>query len=170
MSSTPNLVAQAAANAGIDPALALAVANQESGFNQSAISSAGAVGVMQLMPGTAAGLGVNPYDEASNIAGGVNYLASQLNAFGDPAQALAAYNWGPGNVQKAVARYGSNWLSAAPAETRNYVNSVLSAAGESSASVAPTSSPAISDDLSVAAGTSGLILIAAAGLGLWLFL
>lgn len=158
MSDIPSLVSQAAVNYGVDPALALAVANQESGFDQDAVSPAGAIGVMQLMPGTAAGIGVDPYDAGQNIQGGVSYLAQQLNAFGNPAQALAAYNWGPGNVQKAIAQYGSNWLSAAPAETQSYVNSVLSAAGGSAASITPADSPADSGSDS---GISGGFLIAA---------
>src|SRR5579864_1756835 len=72
-SATPgaqSLIQQAAAKYGVDPALALAVANQESGYNQAARSSAGAIGIMQLMPSTAAGLGVDPTDAAQNVDGG----------------------------------------------------------------------------------------------------
>ena len=105
---------------GVDPALALAVAQQESGFRQSAVSPAGAVGVMQLMPKTAAWLNVDPYNEAQNIDGGVRYLSMQLKTFGgDETLALAAYNAGPGAVQQygGVPPY---------AETQNFVQSVLS--------------------------------------------
>lgn len=117
-SSVQSLITQTAAANGVDPALALAVANQESGFNQSAVSSSGAIGVFQLMPGTAAGLGVDPTDLASNIQGGIQYLAQMLNQFGQNVTlALAAYNAGPGNVNK----YGG----VPPfSETQNYVASI----------------------------------------------
>ena len=132
-----------AANAGLNPALALAVAQQESGFNPNAVSKAGAQGVMQLMPGTAAQLGVtNPLDPAQNVQGGVTYLNQLLAQFGgDQAKALAAYNWGPANVQNAVAQFGSNWLLSAPAETQNYVSSIMASTGGATASsLIPSSS------------------------------
>jgi soluble lytic murein transglycosylase-like protein len=121
----PQLISDAAAQYGVDPDLAINVAVEESGLNQNAVSPAGAIGVFQLMPATAAGLGVNPYDLEQNIQGGVKYLSQMLAQFGDAAQALGAYNWGPGNVQKAVAAYGGDWLSHAPAETQNYVAAIL---------------------------------------------
>ncbi|MGH9406764.1 MAG: lytic transglycosylase domain-containing protein [Terriglobia bacterium] len=163
-SDTQSLVAQTSIDYGIDPALGLAVAQQESGFDQGAVSPAGAIGVMQLMPATAAGLGVDPTDEAQNIQGGMSYLRSQLSAFGDPAQALAAYNWGPGNVQKAVAQYGADWLSHAPTETQNYVNSVLNAAGSAASSVAPASgSSSLAADLETSGSSVSTGLLLAAG-------
>src|SRR6266568_46288 len=128
-----SLVAQTAASFGVDPALALAVASAESGFNQNARSSAGAIGVMQLEPATAAQLGVNPYDLADNIRGGVLYLKQQLSRFGDPALALAAYNWGPARVASALANYGSDWLRHAPSETRAYVSKILGSAFDTAA-------------------------------------
>ena len=75
--------------------LVSAVAEAESHFQQGAVSSAGAVGVMQLMPETAASLGVNPYDAAQNIDGGTHYLRQMLDSFGgDVKKAVAAYNAG----------------------------------------------------------------------------
>jgi len=84
---------------------------------------------MQLMPGTASGLGVkNVYDPEQNVNGGTKYLSQMINKYGDYQLALAAYNWGPGNLDKAIKKYGSNWSaisSHAPKETRNYVTKVM---------------------------------------------
>lgn len=93
----------AARKTGIDMRLLEIQARHESGFAKDVIrgdrkSSAGAIGVMQLMPGTAEGLGVDPYNVRQNIIGGARYLAQQLNTFGNIRDALAAYNGGPGNV------------------------------------------------------------------------
>jgi soluble lytic murein transglycosylase-like protein len=110
----------AAASNGIDPALLKGLVSQESGFDPNARSGAGALGLTQLMPGTAAALGVtNPLDPAQSLQGGAKYLRQQLDRFGgDEKLALAAYNAGPGAVQKygGVPPYR---------ETQNYVSSVL---------------------------------------------
>jgi soluble lytic murein transglycosylase-like protein len=134
--SVQSAIQQAAQALGLDPNLAFAVAQQESGGDQSAVSPAGAIGIFQLMPATAASLGVNPYDAAQNIQGGLTYLAQQLAAFGDMMQALAAYNWGPGNVRNAVSQYGLAWLSHAPSETQNYVSSIMASLGVSAITTA----------------------------------
>ena len=113
------LIHAAAQKYAVDPKLVSAVAEVESGGNQEAVSPAGAVGVMQLMPDTAAGLGVNPYNMQGNVEGGTKYLREMLDTFGgDVKKAVAAYNAGP----NAVKAYGG----VPPyAETQNYVTSVL---------------------------------------------
>jgi soluble lytic murein transglycosylase-like protein len=112
-------IARAAAAEGVDPALLSSVAWTESGFRAQARSGAGALGLMQLMPATAAGLGVDPLDPEQALAGGARYLRTQLDRFGGRADlALAAYNAGP----TAVRRHGG--VPPYP-ETQAYVTRVL---------------------------------------------
>lgn len=103
---------------GLDERLVQAVVMAESGFCPSAVSPKGAVGLGQLMPGTAAVLGVNPWDPAQNLWATARYLREQYDTFGSWPLALAAYHAGPGNVVK----YGG-----VPPfdETQDYVRSVL---------------------------------------------
>ena len=138
--STPydSLIDAAAQRNGVDPALLKGLIRQESNFNPTARSGAGAVGLTQLMPATAASLGVtDPTDPAQAIDGGAKYLRAQLDRFGgDPAKALAAYNAGPG----AVERFGG----VPPyAETQAYVQRVLGYARQYGAttSLSPTTQP-----------------------------
>lgn len=125
-SEIAQMVHAAARRHGLDPNLALAVAQAESGLSPLVVSDAGAVGVMQLMPETAKRLGVrNIYDPWDNIDGGVRYLKDMLNTFnGDVTKAIAAYNAGPA----AVARYGG---IPPYAETQRYVAKVLGFYGQS---------------------------------------
>lgn len=94
-------IEDAAVKAGVEPALLAALVQHESGFDPDAVSHAGARGLAQLMPGTAAGLGVDPRDPLENLAGGARYLKEQLDRFGSVDLALAAYNAGPGRVSQA---------------------------------------------------------------------
>ena len=118
-------ISAAAAKYGVDPALLAGLVRQESNFNPTAKSPAGASGLTQLMPGTAAGLGVSDAtDPKQALDGGAKYLSQQLKAFdGDVARALAAYNAGPGAVQRfgGVPPY---------AETQNYVRKVQAYAAQ----------------------------------------
>jgi soluble lytic murein transglycosylase-like protein len=112
-------IESAAATHGVRPELVRAVIQVESGFNPRARSHVGAMGLMQLMPATAAELGVdNPWDPVQNIHGGVAYLGSLIRQFGDEVLALAAYNAGPG----AVNRYGQRVPPYR--ETRDYVQKI----------------------------------------------
>jgi hypothetical protein len=117
---------QAAASAGIPQDYFVRQINEESGFNPYARSSAGAVGIAQFEPSTAAGLGVNPYDPVSALYGAARYMARLANSYGgNYAKALAAYNAGPPAVTRAVNGGGANWLAYMPAETQRYVHAIM---------------------------------------------
>lgn len=118
------LFEQAGQRYGVSPDLLAAVAKTESGFNPRAVSGAGARGLMQLMPATARGLGVDPANPAEAVDGAARLISQHLRSFGSTSLALAAYNAGPGAVREyhGVPPY---------AETRSYVTKVLAAAGRS---------------------------------------
>lgn len=156
------LIEAAAPAYGVPPSLALAVAQRESGLNQAARGSSGEIGVFQLMPGTAAELGVNPADLNANIDGGLRYLAQMYRQFGDWDTALQAYNGGPGNVARGTVSSAAQSYSAA----------VLAAAGLSDSTLAAL--PVGSDTGDVLTGQPGVsgalvagLALAAAGLVIW---
>lgn len=124
----PSWMAGAFASAGqaygLPSGLLQAVAQTESGFDPSATSPAGALGLMQIMPSTATGLGINPLDPVQSIYGAADLLAQKIKAFGSVPLALAAYNAG----DQAVRQYGG--VPPYP-ETVNYVNTVMSRMGVS---------------------------------------
>jgi soluble lytic murein transglycosylase-like protein len=116
-----NLVAEASNNNGVPPGLIRAVMMAESAGDPSAISLAGAQGLMQLMPGTAASCRIDPFDPSENVQCGTSYLRQLLDRYhGNVTFAVAAYNAGPGAVDRyhGIPPY---------AETRAYVTRVISA-------------------------------------------
>lgn len=117
------------------PALVKAVMRVESAGKPKAVSEKGAAGLMQLMPGTAKDLGVkDKFDPTQNVEGGSRYLQKQIETFGNEELGLAAYNWGPGNLQKVIDKLKAEkipvtWqnvqqVERVPAETRGYVGLV----------------------------------------------
>lgn len=126
------LITQAAQKYGVSASLIKAVIETESSFNPRAVSSAGAKGLMQLMDGTAQGLGVtDSFDPAQNIDAGTRYLAAQLKRFGgDENTALAAYNAGPGRLAKLGISGDSQLmekLELLPGETQRYIVKIAAA-------------------------------------------
>jgi len=113
------IIEKASRQYGVDSSLIESVIRAESGFDSSCTSPKGAMGLMQLMPGTAQDLGVkNPYDAQENIMAGTRYLKTLLDRYhGNTPLALAAYNWGMGNLER-----NSDNL---PEETRNYVSKIM---------------------------------------------
>jgi len=117
---------QDAIAAGISPDYFVRQINSESGFNPNAVSPAGAVGIAQFLPGTAAGLGINPWDPIQALRGAARLMANYAHQYGgDYAKALAAYNGGTGTVQYAVNNCGANWLNCLPGETRHYIYVIM---------------------------------------------
>lgn len=116
-----DIISEAAAKYNLSKDLIKKIISHESGFNSSAVSSCGASGLMQLMPDTARAMGVNDiFNPYENIMGGCKYLRTLLNQFKDAKLAVAAYDCGPGNIEK----YGG---IPPITETINYVNSIFGA-------------------------------------------
>ena len=136
-----SLIEKTAMKYGVPAEFAKAVAASESSFNPRAKSNKGALGLFQLMPGTAKDLGVDPLNPVQNIDGGIRYLAQQLKKFdGDQKLAAAAFNWGPARVARAVNKANKQgidptWenildVSWTPNETQKYVSKVLTKANQ----------------------------------------
>lgn len=125
-SSIEEAVKKASVKYGIDQDLIMAVIKQESSFDSSAVSSAGAMGLMQLMPGTAQALGVSdPFDVEQNVDGGTKYLSQLMNMYGNSKKmALAAYNAGAGTLDSRAV-HNEYEIKNLPAENREYVNKVM---------------------------------------------
>ncbi len=117
---------QDAIAAGISPDYFVRQINAESGFNPNSVSPSGAVGIAQFLPGTAAGLGINPWDPIQALRAAARLMANYAHNYGgDYAKALAAYNGGSGTVQYAVTNCGANWLNCLPGETRRYIYVIM---------------------------------------------
>jgi soluble lytic murein transglycosylase-like protein len=114
------IIEEASRHYGVDPVLIRAIIRVESDGNPQAVSHAGAQGLMQLMPGTAAEMGVtNPFDPTQNIMGGTRYLRKLLDRYqGNLTLTLAAYNWGMGNLEKRP--------ETLPTETKKYIAKIES--------------------------------------------
>ena len=128
MSLADSIIA-AAQSAGVDPKLALEVAQRESRLQPyPPDGSSGEIGTFQILPATGADLGYSVdqlRDPQQNVQAGVAYLRRLLGKYGDPAAAIAAYNWGPGHMDAALAQYGSAWFAYIPSSTQGYVHEVL---------------------------------------------
>ncbi|MDT0160262.1 phage tail tape measure protein [Bacillus sp. AG4(2022)] len=131
-----NEINKAASTYGVDPYLIAAMIQAESSFNPNARSSAGAQGLMQLMPSTAKSLGVkNAYDPLDNIMGGTKYIAQQIEKFGgDIRKALWAYNAGAGNVSKILNSGANSWKG-----VKSYADKILAQFGQTNAAISSAS-------------------------------
>jgi hypothetical protein len=119
------LARQDAAEAGISPDLFVRQINEESGFNPNEVSPAGAIGIAQFMPATAASLGINPRDPIQSLRGAALLMAQYVHTFGSYSKALAAYNAGSTRLRGALAACGLHWLTCLPAETQTYIHRIL---------------------------------------------
>lgn len=122
---------QASFTYGIDPGLLSALIQQESGGQNLSPNSAGAMGVAQFLPATAADMGIDPMNPTQAVMGAAKYLSQLISQYGgNTSLALAAYNWGMGNLNKNIAANGGtadteSW----PTETQNYVTNILAMVG-----------------------------------------
>ena len=125
-SSYDQLFQQAESNYGLPAGLLSTMGFHESGFDPNAVSSAGARGVMQFMPATAQEYGIDPHDTPAAINAAGKKMSGLINYYkGDISKAIAAYNFGEGNVDKTIARAGDNWQDELPPETQVYLSRIL---------------------------------------------
>jgi soluble lytic murein transglycosylase-like protein len=158
--SIPQLLVQAAARYGVDSSLVMAIAQRESNFRSVVNPQSGACGVMQLLPATARAYGAsNCLDPVQNIDAGVHLLSDLITQFGgDLAKAVAAYDWGSGNLSKAIAQWGDDWFSHAPGETQAYVSAIVGApAGSSPLTIDASTGLPIDDSTPTPAVAAGLV-------------
>ncbi len=120
-----SMASQDASRAGIPANLFVRQINEESGFNPYAVSWAGAIGIAQFMPATAASLGINPRDPVASLRAAASLMANYDWTYHDYSKALAAYNAGPGTVQYAIRYGGSNWFVYLPQETQTYIEIIM---------------------------------------------
>lgn len=140
-------VTTAAAARGVNPNILLAQIDKESAGNPNAVNNgdiqvtgSASVGLAQFQPGTAKQYGIDPTDPRQSIKGQAAYMSDLLTKYsGDYNKSLAAYNWGPGNLDKSMQRWGNDWQSHLPASTREYVSTIMANAGQT---VAPGQSAA----------------------------
>ncbi|KQX64760.1 MULTISPECIES: lytic transglycosylase domain-containing protein [unclassified Paenibacillus] len=130
VSQFDGLIQEASHKYGVDTSLVKAVIQQESEFNHQAVSPAGAKGLMQLMDGTGGGFGVtNPFDPKQNVDAGTHFLSNLIKKYnGNEGVALAAYNAGPGRVDRLGIKTDqdlANKLHLLPRETQDYITKVM---------------------------------------------
>jgi soluble lytic murein transglycosylase-like protein len=119
------LIRELAPGSRVPPNLLIRQCEAESCFNQAAKSPCGALGLFQLMPATAVWLKVDPLDWRANVRGGVTYMGRLYHQYGDYAKAFAAYNWGPGHLNRLLVAHPSAWREHLPTETRRYLARIL---------------------------------------------
>jgi soluble lytic murein transglycosylase-like protein len=126
-SSYITLAEQDAVQAGIPPNLFVRQMQEESGFHPNAQSSAGAEGIAQFMPDTAAGLGIDPWNPVQALQAAAHLMAAYARHYGSYTKALAAYNCGSGCLDGATSRCGSAWIQCLPAQTQTYIRIITQA-------------------------------------------
>ena len=118
------LARQDALNVGLNPDLFVTQIQVESGFNPDIISPAGAIGIAQIMPSTAAGWNVDPHDPVASLSAAASAMAHYDVTYQNYDKALACYNAGCGALDKAVSNCGANWRRCVPAETNRYIHAI----------------------------------------------
>jgi Soluble lytic murein transglycosylase and related regulatory proteins (some contain LysM/invasin domains) len=116
---------QDAIDAGINPDYFERQIQVESGFNPSAISPMGAVGIAQILPSTAKGWGVNPLDATASLSAAAKAMAWYQGHYGSYEKALACYNAGTSSLDNAMSQYGDNWRVGLPGETQRYIHAIM---------------------------------------------